>query len=90
MLLSRCRTFALVGTILVAMASQSHAAGNIDPRCQSMRDKVRCTCAVQNGGYITGGRWYAGGPRGVVRGAKEAERLTTLASVLAVANRRQV
>jgi hypothetical protein len=63
-----CRTFALAGAIFIAMASQSDAAGDIDPRCQSMRDKVRCTCALQNGGYIRGSRWYVGGPRGVIKG----------------------
>ena len=75
MLLSHCRTFALVGTIFITMASQSAAAGGIDPRCESMRAKVRCTCAVQNGGYIRGRRWFTGGPRGVVRrgeGGREA------------------
>ena len=70
-----CRTFALAGTIFIAMASQSDAAGSIDPRCQSMHDKVGCTCAVQNGGYIRGHYWFTGGPRGVVRrgeGGREA------------------
>jgi len=40
-----------------------------------MRDKVGCTCAVQNGGFIKGNRWYTGGPRGVIRrgeGGREA------------------
>ena len=67
MLFSRCRTFAFAGAIFIAMASQSDAAGSVDPRCQRMIDKVRCTCALQTGGYITGNRWYAGGPWGTVR-----------------------
>ena len=72
---SRCRIFAFVGAVSIVAGSQSHAAGSIDPRCQSMRDKVGCTCAVQNGGFIRGNRWYAGGPRGVIRrgeGGREA------------------
>src|SRR5262245_48525794 len=34
--------------ILPAMVS----AQTIDPRCAGMRDKVGCTCAVQNGGNV--------------------------------------
>ena len=68
MLHSCCRTFALAGAVFIAMASPSDAAGDIDPRCQSMHDKVRCTCALQNGGFIRGRRWYVGGPRGTIKG----------------------
>ena len=34
--------------VFTAMAS----AQGIDPRCTAMRDKVGCTCAVQNGGNV--------------------------------------
>ena len=32
---------------------QSASAQDIDPQCSKMRDKVACTCALQNGGSIT-------------------------------------
>ena len=65
--------FAFAGAILFAISSQSDAAGSIDPRCQRMLDKVRCTCALQTGGYISGGRWYSGGPWGTVRGGEGSQ-----------------
>ena len=72
---SPCKAFALAGAVFIAMSSQSDAAGSIDPRCKRMIDQVRCTCAVQTGGYVTGNRWYAGGVWGTVRsgeGGQEA------------------
>lgn len=30
----------------------------INPKCQKMRDKIGCTCALENGGHL-----YAGGTR---------------------------
>jgi hypothetical protein len=38
--------------------SAGHAAAGIDPQCAKMRDKVGCTCALQNGGEIRpNGQW---------------------------------
>ena len=31
---------------------QSTSAQDVDPQCSTMRDKVACTCALQNGGRI--------------------------------------
>jgi hypothetical protein len=49
-------TFGLFCVALALSVSTANAQG-IDPRCAKMRDKVGCTCALQNGGYIkpTGG-----------------------------------
>ena len=49
-------TLGLVGAALSLTIVTANAQG-IDPRCAKMRDKVGCTCALQNGGYIkpTGG-----------------------------------
>ena len=38
-------------------ASAPREAG-IDQQCSQMDQKVKCTCAVQNGGYISGRHWY--------------------------------
>jgi hypothetical protein len=44
---------------LVLLTSAAHAQ-RVDPRCARAGDKIGCTCAVQNGGYIdANGRWYA-------------------------------
>jgi len=34
------------------------AAQGIDPRCSEMRDKVACTCALQNGGQLVRAKAY--------------------------------
>jgi hypothetical protein len=41
-------------------------AQNIRPECMKMRDKIGCTCALENGGFVqpamrgdTGPRWYS-------------------------------
>ena len=46
----------LIGMTVIAMAAALlgvAAAQDTDPRCGNMRDKVACTCALQNGGKIT-------------------------------------
>jgi hypothetical protein len=49
---------------LWALANSAPAQG-IRPECAKMRDKVGCTCALENGGGIrqrpgaTGDRWYS-------------------------------
>lgn len=45
---------------LLSMAGSAEAQG-VDPRCAKARDKLGCTCAVQNGGGIdeATGRWYS-------------------------------
>ena len=47
-----------------AAARPSTDKGNVASTCAQMHNKVKCTCAVQNGGYIVGSRWYPGGGRG--------------------------
>jgi hypothetical protein len=39
--------------LCVPLTPQSALAQDIDPQCSGMRDKVACTCALQNGGQIT-------------------------------------
>jgi hypothetical protein len=40
-------------------------AQSIRPECMTMKDKIGCTCALENGGYIVpakngyGPRWYS-------------------------------
>ena len=45
----------LIGASVVGLAAMLGVAGaqDTDPRCGNMRDKVACTCALQNGGKIT-------------------------------------
>jgi hypothetical protein len=38
-------------TIISLFATTAFAL-QIDPRCRNMRDKIGCTCALQNGGGI--------------------------------------
>jgi hypothetical protein len=49
----------MLGCIAAALALPVSIANaqKIDPQCAKMRDKLGCTCALQNGGYIkpTGG-----------------------------------
>jgi hypothetical protein len=50
---------------VVWMLAASAEAQQIDPRCVTMKDKVGCTCALQNGGGIgrrpgsNRKRWYS-------------------------------
>ena len=49
------KAFSIAVTIVCLLALpvfQSASAQDIDPRCGEMRDKVACTCALQNGGRI--------------------------------------
>lgn len=50
-----------LGAMTIPTAAQ---AFTIDPQCQGMRDKIACTCAVQNGGVVKPAR---GGGDVVVR-----------------------
>jgi hypothetical protein len=40
-------------TLICCLAATAAVAQKIDPGCAKMRDKVGCTCALQNGGKIT-------------------------------------
>ena len=55
----RIGVIALGFAVTIATAAQ---AITIDPRCESARDKVGCTCALQTGGTIglnrRGGIWW--------------------------------
>jgi hypothetical protein len=52
----------LVFTASAAIAKQQRAQMPVDPQCRTMRDKVGCTCAVQNGGKVLpSGRWQYSG-----------------------------
>jgi hypothetical protein len=60
----------LFAIVAVAVTTAAAGAQGIDPQCSRMRDKVGCTCAVQNGGYVRatrrGMRWrvpHAGAKR---------------------------
>jgi len=48
---------ALIGMTVICLSApavlNSASAQDIDARCGKMRDKVACTCALQNGGKIT-------------------------------------
>jgi hypothetical protein len=41
----------LVLLVLISLTATA-AAQKIDPRCSTMKDKLGCTCAVQNGGKV--------------------------------------
>ena len=47
----------LIGLTVIGLAAPAlldvATAQDIDPQCCNMRDKVACTCALQNGGKIT-------------------------------------
>ena len=61
----RKRTLCLFATLTVGFVAPSSLtsanAFQIDPQCEHMRNKIGCTCAMQNGGYIkirkNGVRW---------------------------------
>ena len=56
------KILALASTMLALFVTQA-AAQKIDPRCMRMRDKIGCSCALENGGYITRlGTWTANKP----------------------------
>jgi len=46
-----------IGAVVVGLCAvpmvRSASAQDIDPRCSAMRDKVACSCALQNGGRLT-------------------------------------
>lgn len=44
----------IVGSVILMMVLEdlALAQGGIDPQCTKMPDKIGCTCAVQNGGFI--------------------------------------
>jgi hypothetical protein len=39
--------------VTILMTGAALAQNVIDPQCSKMRDKIGCTCALQNGGHIT-------------------------------------
>jgi hypothetical protein len=47
----------MIGTAVIFLAApavlNTASAQELDSRCSNMRDKVACTCALQNGGRIT-------------------------------------
>jgi hypothetical protein len=46
-------TICVTAACLLALpVLQPASAQDVDPRCGEMRDKVACTCALQNGGRI--------------------------------------
>lgn len=46
--------------LMLSLGLSSVSAQSIDPRCSKMRDKLGCTCALQNGGWLSadGQNWY--------------------------------
>jgi hypothetical protein len=38
--------------LMTVLGDLALAQGGLDPRCSGMRDKLGCTCALQNGGFI--------------------------------------
>jgi putative hemolysin len=66
--------------ILGSLCIVTTAAGaqNIRPECAKMRDKVGCTCALNNGGGISafGDRWYSVRGRHVNRGGMPNQAFT--------------
>jgi hypothetical protein len=62
----------ILSSAILAVVATEAAAQKIDPRCTRMRDPVGCTCALENGGYITTqGNWTANKPG---RGGTDAGR----------------
>lgn len=63
----------VVVSVAVWMLASSAEAQRIHPKCMTMRDKVGCTCALENGGGVgrrpgsNRKRWYSkrGGQRQV-------------------------
>jgi len=53
--LARMKPFWIATTVIILSAPAAldfAAAQDIDQRCNTMRDKAACTCALQNGGQI--------------------------------------
>lgn len=66
-----------VAALLIVTITQSAAERlKIDPRCKSFKDKVHCTCALQNGGSIVRGadgrKWVYNNAPGSNRPLNEA------------------
>jgi hypothetical protein len=67
-----------IGVIALGFAVTTATAAEaltIDPQCEQMRDKVACTCALQNGGTVgpdkhRGGMWWKA-PKGNVFGFRQ-------------------
>jgi len=58
------RIITAVGVVFlgfIEILPTSASALDIRPECSKMRDKIGCTCALNNGGGITayGKRWYS-------------------------------
>lgn len=56
-------SIAFAGGLSVLLTTLPALAQKIDPQCAKMRDKVGCTCAIQNGGQVVaepggGYRWF--------------------------------
>ena len=71
------RSFYVCAFTLAATFAQ---AAQIDPRCTNVKDKIGCTCAVQNGGDIGVGRdgrkrWFS------VRGSTNNNKATNEAFI---------
>jgi hypothetical protein len=53
----------IIGSVILMMmfGDFALAQGGIDPRCNRAQDKIGCTCAVQNGGFIDPNTkwWYS-------------------------------
>lgn len=64
---------AIAGLVLSFSEASAQA---VDPQCRNMRDQVGCTCAVQNGGYVQGTRWFTGSGGGRGRNARSNEAYT--------------
>ena len=58
----------LVGLLVGLFGTSALASAfEIDPRCAQMHDPIRCTCALQNSGWLAMGRngkmrWYMARP----------------------------
>jgi hypothetical protein len=44
----------IIGSVIltILLGDTALAQGGIDPQCRKVPDKIGCTCAVQNGGFI--------------------------------------
>ena len=44
----------ITGSVIltIVLGDWALAQGGIDPQCSKARDKIGCTCAVQNGGFV--------------------------------------
>jgi hypothetical protein len=82
----RMKPFLIATTVIFLSAPAAMdvaSAQDIDPRCNTMRDKAACTCALQNGGQI--GKpvkykkkrwWLRGRDTQELGGPPDAERIT--------------